>query len=180
MRKNKDGYVLIYVVIVIIFLCIVAVGTCTVALNNLKTQTAYIEQMQDRYEAEGAIELYMAEVCTGGTGMTSGGYLYPSPFSAVEQAKLDFSYTVTDSTPVKCIKTNGGWTDGGLEYVVTLETTCGSTKAIAEAAFLLSIATPSEVVTVDDVDHTFYRYTITGVTSKYLSYTLESAGGEAE
>ena len=50
MKKN-DGYVIIYVVFVILFLCIIAVGTCTSALNNLKIQYASVKQMQDRYTA---------------------------------------------------------------------------------------------------------------------------------
>ena len=89
MRKSKDGYVLIYVVFVIIFLCIVAVGTCTVALNNIRVQTAYIAQLQDRYAAEGTLEQFMGEVCIAANGLANAGYTSGAEAKAALDAQPD-------------------------------------------------------------------------------------------
>lgn len=181
--KKKDGYVIIYVVFVVLFLCIVAVGSCTSALNNLKIQNASIHQMQDRYKAEGDIEQYMAEVCVAGEKVNSNGHLYLTAADAKGYAKLDFSNLVNSSGSITCDKT-AGWVDGGIEYQVTLETSCGSTRIIAVVAFRANIAANEHTVTVmvdgEEKEDTQYGYEITDVTSKYLSYTLESTGGGSE
>lgn len=175
MKKN-DGYVIIYVVFVIIFLCIVAVGTCTSALNNLKTQHAVVEQMQDRYTAEGNIEQFMAEVCVAGEAIDSGGDLYSDPDDAETAAKNRFKDTLSGMS--------GSWVNGN-EYVVTLKAVSDSTKIIAEVAFQVSIET--YVAHTDkwnegdkEEPKDYYGYKITDVTSKYISYTLESTGGKAK
>ena len=181
MRKNTDGYVLIYVVFVFLFLCIVAAGTCTAALNNLKTQAAYIDQMQDKYEAESNIEQFMAEVCVACAEISGDEYCFTSDTEAIAQAKEDFLLKIASWNDAHCTKTAMGWSAGGLEFVVILEATCGSTKITAEAVFLPSIATPSETTydELEDTEDTLYSYAITHVTSEYRSYTLESSGGDA-
>ena len=63
MRKNNDGYVIIYVIFVILFLCIVAIGTCSSALSNLQSQNEAVVQMKEKYAAEGEIEMLVADKC---------------------------------------------------------------------------------------------------------------------
>lgn len=63
MKKANDGYVLIYVIFVILLLCIISAGICTAALNGLHTRTAQAQHLQDRYAAAGEIERFMADVC---------------------------------------------------------------------------------------------------------------------
>lgn len=60
--KKDDGYVLIYVLIVFTILSFVAVSICTTALNNLKAQKADVARMEARYEAEGYLQQFIAEV----------------------------------------------------------------------------------------------------------------------
>ncbi len=64
MRRRQDGYVLVYVMVVILFLCVAAAAVCTVSLRNLKSQQASLAQMQSRYEAEGKIEQFTAQLKT--------------------------------------------------------------------------------------------------------------------
>ena len=60
--KKEDGYVLVYVLIVFTILSFVAVSICTMALNNLKAQKADVNRMEARYEAEGYLQQFVAEV----------------------------------------------------------------------------------------------------------------------
>lgn len=62
MKKNSGGYVLIYILIVIVLLSLLALGVCSIALRNLQTQQASVEQMQERYEVEGNIERFVAKL----------------------------------------------------------------------------------------------------------------------
>lgn len=61
MLKRKDGYVLVYVLLVVILLGIFALTISSTALRNLKSQQNSINQMQAQYEAEGQIELFWAK-----------------------------------------------------------------------------------------------------------------------
>lgn len=185
MRKNKDGYVLIYVVFVIIFLCIVAVGTCTVALNNIRVQTAYIEQLQDRYKAEGAIEKFMAEVCVSASGLYNDGYEYEE--DAKSAARSAFEAIVTAKKQGNTTLSGTSWQEGN-QYILTAAAKEGQSRAVAEIGFSVNMAvSPHSVGTGTDADAdgvedtvTRYEYHIAGATSKYLSYNLENTGGDAE
>ncbi len=63
MRK-KDGYILAYVMFVLVFLCLVVVVVCSSALDNLTAQNAAVERMEQRLEAESDMEQFMATVST--------------------------------------------------------------------------------------------------------------------
>lgn len=61
MRKHDDGYILVYVMVVLLVFCLVAATILTAAHRNLQNQQKTIEQMKDQYVAEGMIEKVMAE-----------------------------------------------------------------------------------------------------------------------
>ena len=123
----------------------------------------------------------MAEVCVVGSEVTDSEYIYTSPTAAKEAALLAFANMIIaeGNEGVTCTQ-NHGWADNGLEYIVTLEAACGSTKARADVAFQVTVETPHKTFIQDDREHTIYAYNLKNVTSKYLSYNLESTGGEAE
>ena len=60
MRKNNDGYVLPFVLVVMIVLCIISTSLMTAALMNLRIQQRFTEQMKDKYAAQGEIEKIVA------------------------------------------------------------------------------------------------------------------------
>jgi len=62
MKKNDDGYVLPFVLVVLIVMALVATTALSAALRNINTQQNFIKRMQDRYQAEGAIEIVVAEL----------------------------------------------------------------------------------------------------------------------
>lgn len=189
MRKYNDGYVLIYVVFVIIFLCIVAVGTCTVALNNLKTQTAYIKQTQDKYTAEGTIEKFLAEVCVD----EAVSCTQPAEAYALEQAKGLFLSRIMDlasaneSTLIEVEPELGGQLIKWGEQFCSVRLHSNTANITTSVEFIVTIEQITNYRQETDTETgekkqviDSYTATIKANTSKYLSYNLESAGGEAE
>lgn len=62
MRKNQDGYILVYVLVVILALSMFAVGLTSHALKNHNIQKNAVTYTQDKYAAEGMIEQFVAEL----------------------------------------------------------------------------------------------------------------------
>lgn len=62
MKKHDDGYVLPFVLMVMIVLCILSTSLMTAALRNLKNQQKFTEQMVEKYAAEGEIEKIVAQL----------------------------------------------------------------------------------------------------------------------
>jgi type II secretory pathway pseudopilin PulG len=60
MKKHDEGYVLIYVTVVLILFSLIGSMILTSAMKNLNAQQAAITQMQDKYVAQGMIELVAA------------------------------------------------------------------------------------------------------------------------
>ena len=194
MRKNNDGYVIIYVVFVVLFLCIVAVGTCTVAVSNLKTQASYTEQLQDKYEAEGAIEKFMAEVCTAGSVSATEAARNDAMAEAKKQFvnKAQGLATADDDNKIIILEVNeklAEWEDDGITgdniYVCRMKLRSGAENINAGVEFKVKITTventeeeydeetgETETVTVS------YTVSIDAETSKYLSYSINGSGGE--
>lgn len=56
MRKHNDGYVLPFVLVVLVVVCLVAVSLMSSALSNLQRQQASIQRMEAKYAAQGEIE----------------------------------------------------------------------------------------------------------------------------
>ena len=56
MKKHNEGYVLIYVTVVLILFSLIGSMILTSAMKNLNAQQAAITQMQDKYAAQGMIE----------------------------------------------------------------------------------------------------------------------------
>lgn len=62
MKKNNEGYVLPFVLVVMIVLTIIATSLMTAALRNLQSEQAFVERMKYKYEAEGEIEKIVAQL----------------------------------------------------------------------------------------------------------------------
>lgn len=60
MKKHDEGYVLVYVTVVLLIFCLVAAVLLTGAMRNLNYQQESIQQMKDQYEAAGQIEQVLA------------------------------------------------------------------------------------------------------------------------
>lgn len=62
MKKHDEGYVLVYVTVVLLIFCLVATVILTGALRSLNAQQNAIAQMKDQYVAEGEIEKVLASL----------------------------------------------------------------------------------------------------------------------
>lgn len=60
--RKDDGYVLVYVLIVFTILSFAALNIYTAAVKNLQAQKAAVARMEARYEAEGYLQQFLAEV----------------------------------------------------------------------------------------------------------------------
>ncbi len=56
MKKHDEGYVLAYVTVVLLLFCLIATMILTGAMKNMTNQQNTIQQMKDRYAAEGMIQ----------------------------------------------------------------------------------------------------------------------------
>ena len=74
MKKHDEGYVLVYVTVVLLVFCLVATTILTGALNNLRNQQNAIAQMEDKYFAEGMIEQILAVLDKKGDLTIAGVY----------------------------------------------------------------------------------------------------------
>lgn len=81
MKKHTEGYVMIYVLVVMVLLALVATGVLSVSLNNLKAQKAAGDRMQELYTAEGVAEQIFSELKGCSTGQIG---LDSSDIAAVE------------------------------------------------------------------------------------------------
>ncbi len=61
-KKHEEGYALVFVLVVMIVLCTVALSLMGIALRNMHAQTSSIERMQDKYKAQGEIEVVVSKL----------------------------------------------------------------------------------------------------------------------
>ena len=170
MRKNNDGYVIIYVIFVILFLCIVAIGTCSSALSNLQSQNEAVVQMQERYAAEGEIEKQVAELCANISRIRGTDTKDPYTDAHSEIEKLFDDAVRTDNIYVCVLAASG--------VEVTVEFAVAIHRGNERAFYTYEDGTLVPEEEYDPNQHikvTIYDYTVS-VTSKYLTYT---AGGDA-
>ena len=76
-KKHDEGYVLIFVLVVIAVLSIVAISLMSGALRNLQAQKASVERMQAKYDAQGEVEKQIADMSVI-IGQTKQGVTYSS------------------------------------------------------------------------------------------------------
>lgn len=62
MRKNNDGYVLPFVLVVMFVLTIISASLMTAAYRNLKLEQDLTERMKEKYKVEGKIEKIVAQL----------------------------------------------------------------------------------------------------------------------
>ena len=88
-QKDKGGYALLYVLIVVVVLCAVATIICTMALRNLQAQERSVTQTEQLYKAEGEIEKYVA-LAEDVSGLADTSDEYSDEATAKEKARTDY------------------------------------------------------------------------------------------
>ena len=62
MKKHDEGYVLAFVLVVVAVLVLISTAVSTIATRNIKTQQDAVARMQAKYEAEGIVEVVLAQL----------------------------------------------------------------------------------------------------------------------
>ena len=177
MRKNNDGYVIIYVIFVILFLCIVAIGTCSSALSNLQSQNEAVVQMKEKYAVEGEIEKQVAELCAGLNGISGTNVNDPEDYTDAKVVEFfaDTNVSVdTDDNQFIC-----SFAEGATKAEVYFAYTVNSQLTIEEVIYKKD-AEGNEITDENGeriIEEVIRLHNCTvSVTSKYLTYTT---GGDA-
>ena len=62
MKKHDEGYALLLVVVTLLVLAIMSAALMSMGVRNLKNQKASLEQMVDKYDAQGEVEKVVAKL----------------------------------------------------------------------------------------------------------------------
>ena len=186
MRKNEDGYVLLYVLVVLVLLSLTAAAVCSIALHNLQAQRSSVEQMQERYAAEGLGEQFVAKLQAVERNSTS----LAARDAAVSAAKAAFEDGAKDAdADIASLNISSEpdftWTAGeGNTYhcAMTVEAREGETLVTASLDAAMTIAV-DEVRHYDDdggYSHSTFNYALSGVTVSYQSYDISAVSSAEE
>lgn len=184
MKKNNDGYVLPFVLVVMIVLCIMSASLMTAAFRNLQMQQKFTDRMVDKYEAQGEIEKAVAQLKQD--LFTQDIVIEDSASGAPTAKELAESLGLTDDkvrilevtqadTETEEDETSEGdeQTDEkkSLDFTVSLDASSEATTIACE--LLISAKYTSEQV---DGSAT-YKHTITVEKITYKSYEISTGGG---
>lgn len=191
MKKHNDGYVLPFVLMVMIVLCIMSTSLMTAALRNLKTQQKFTEQMVEKYAAEGEIEKIVAQLSRE---EHFKDFEYSSAASEETEAKWpegdeiksDICDKIKDligENLVECSEDKITITDNEEEKYVSCILKVKSSKespiitAEIEIAGAIVIQPLEDEVTSGDPGTTEKKYSISDLKLTYKSYEISRGGG---
>lgn len=184
MRKNNDGYVLPFVLVVMIVLTIIATSLMTAALRNLQSQQKFTERMETKYAAEGEIEKIVAQLSceenfaafeyshTQATGLP-----WPENAYIEEQVKNKISsFGTSDIIVYDELEITGE--DADSEKKISCKITVKSSK---ENPIITAVIEMSGKLTKQDrnagVGGSKPTFSITDIKMKYNSYKISAGGG---
>lgn len=172
MKKREEGYVLLYVVIVITLLSVLAMTICTISLRNLQSQQASLERTRQLYAAEGKIERFVANVQGSGVAQPPSEDPYSGFSSLVDALGSDPSLELGNLPE---------WESGS--GVLTVTAVEGTTSVSAELLFRLTVTEVTEEEngeTGEPEGQPSGKYQITAISVTYLSYTIDSVESTSE
>lgn len=114
-KRNEEGYVLVYVMVVIFTVCFIALALMSNTLRTLQAQESMVQRMKDKYEAMGAIERLVAELEASSEALASDKLTCGSTENTVKQAKVDFIEHIKDR--VAQLSISDEWKDSTLTFV---------------------------------------------------------------
>lgn len=105
MKKHDEGYVLAMVMCVIAVLAVVASAMLGVGLRNVQTQQAAVVRMQEKYAAEGQLEILRAELREHEGQIVSGTLNAAAVQSEITKTLTTYTQTATPSGEWTCTET---------------------------------------------------------------------------
>lgn len=168
MRKNNDGYVLPFVLVVMIVLCIMSASLMTAAFRNLQMQQKFTDRMVDKYAAQGEIEKIVAQLKQDIVVTERDSELMtPKELSEILRQTIG-SVTQADQTvgEEKTIEA-----EKLFHFTVPLVATSGTTTI--KCQLVLSAQYESARI----AESSKYQYTIKVTDLTYQSYEVSTGGG---
>lgn len=186
MRKNNDGYVLPFVLVVMIVLCIMSASLMTAAFRNLQIQQKFTDRMVDKYAAQGEIEKIVAQLKHG---LVIEGNSEELTSESLTREQLAQSLTLADNTHIL---------DVSIPAVTQVDQSVEEDEASEEDEqtnekksldFTVSLDASSEATTIacellvsaeytsEQQADSKYTHTITVDKITYQSYEISTGGG---
>lgn len=193
-KRNEEGYVLVYVMVVIFVLCSIAIAIMSYTLNTLQAQEAMVRRMKDKYEAMGEIERVVAELDIYSVPeLTDSKYKYSTESDCAEDAieyllnyidDFNYSFASTEDTPERQLSISPHDTADPNKYTFSITTKYASTQVDAKLVIFPNIKTHHHITYTknengdDVIDSEWYQFTIDVDFFAFDSYNIVS-GGEA-
>ena len=186
MRKNNEGYVRPFVLVVRIVLCIMSASLMTAAFRNLQMQQKFTDRMVDKYEAQGEIEKIVAQlkqdiVIKGNESEElTAEELTPENLAkslGLTDDKVRILEVTQADTEIKEdeMREEDEQTDEkkSLDFIVSLTSTSSSEATTIACELLVS----AEYSSTQDTESSTYKHTIDVEKITYKSYEISTGGG---
>lgn len=174
MKKHEEGYVLLYVMVVISLLSVVAASICTISLRNLQTQHASLNRTEAMYQTEGKVEA-LATIAQGET-FNSGPC--PSELNARDKVERALKKKLFPDEGLPDEEKRLERVEGGREYTVQV---VDPMVTVTATVFLPTTVTVTKIdPPTDALEGTppTYQATLTTGQSEYRQYTVtDTAAG---
>ena len=156
MKKHDEGYVLAFVMVVIVVLCLVAVSLMSISLNNMEAQSASVQRMQDKYAAMGTVEQVVAILnTTAGTATGKGDA--DEAIASILSGQSGVSVRVTS-------KPGAGDAFSGFEADVTISAQSNDIQIVCGLSWNGTLSKENGI------------YAVTTTECKYTSYQISAVG----
>lgn len=188
-KRNTEGYVLAYVLIVIAVMGMIAATLMTSTLQVITAQENSIQYMKDKYAAMGEVEKLVAELEILGKDQGTDGYESPSSAESHGKSHVFSLINTYNQTLNSSTFSTTTISDDGDSFLVTVKT--DSLALVANIKVNPVIETASYKIPVptgekDEFDtpitqlKEFWKYSILGSSLCFATYEITSNGGDTE
>ena len=182
MKKRQEGYVLVYVLIVIVLLALIGSTVCAISVRNLKAQQSSLARAQASYKAEGQVELALGTIAAASdvTGWKVSAVKDAdnaaikaaalTDFIAWLEAELRPDFPDFETTPDQTAPD-----DDAMYILVTLTARVDTQQVTAQVRVPVQFTvagTPEP--DPDNGQNSLYPYSLTVGNISYLSYRVEA------
>ena len=198
-KRNTEGYVLAYLLIVIAVMGVIAASLMTSTLQVVQAQEKSLSYMKEKYEAMGEVERFAAEldsiIYQHSNASGEVNFYTKNPDTCRSDAISYLWETLLPNLSLAYPSLEITWDNSSIDN--TLNIVCSlpenSTVVLAKLSFISDLTFPSEQRTEKeeytdeetgdilerDVDVTYYSYHIDLRNIAFESYSISSVGGAA-
>lgn len=198
-KRNEEGYVLVYVMVVVFVLCAIALALMSGTLRTLQAQEAMVQRMKDKYEAMGEIERFTAtlEDELSKNAFSYSGSNYDTPSAAYAAAKdaineivslSSFSFFETNSyfSELPSFSSSALTYKGKHSYDVTSSSDNTGICAVISVSFNIELEDNTKQVTQEDLENNItshppnHCYRVTLSSPVFSHYEVRTSGTREE